>query len=158
MDKSAASDCEIVAIVDATGVLHEFALWCAEYVLALVGDPAPYSVAAVATKRAWLRGEVSSVELDYARDAARMAALDEGTRAAKDAAWSATGATLEDALEAANAASASALNAIYAADRTLSDGSANDAGYCVTREAQNAKLEEMLSALLDEAGFHGNDR
>jgi len=56
--------------VDAKSVLYEFACRCAEDALALVGAPDPRSVAAVAAKRMWLRGEIDDAELDAARDAA----------------------------------------------------------------------------------------
>lgn len=62
-------------------VLHEFACRCAEQALALVDTPDPRSVAAVAAKRAWLRGEATDDELA----AAQAAAWD----AAHDAAWDA---------------------------------------------------------------------
>lgn len=66
-------------------VLHEFACRCAERALALVDNPDPRSTAAVAVKRAWLRGEATDDELAAARDAARAAAW----AAAWDAAWAA---------------------------------------------------------------------
>ena len=62
-------------------VLHEFACRCAERALAMVDNPDPRSVAAIAAKRAWLRGEITDVKLNVASAAARAAA-----RAARDAA------------------------------------------------------------------------
>ena len=62
-------------------VLHEFACQCAERALALVDTPDPRSVAAIATKRAWLRGEATDDELAAAQDAAQ--------DAARAAAWAA---------------------------------------------------------------------
>jgi len=54
--------------------LHEFACRCAERALALIDNPDPRSVAAIATKRAWLRGEATNAELAAAEAAARAAA------------------------------------------------------------------------------------
>ena len=66
-------------------VLHEFACLCAEQALALIDNPDPRSVAAIAEKRAWLRGEITDKQLAAARAAARDAAW----AAAWDAAWAA---------------------------------------------------------------------
>lgn len=75
-------------------VLHEFACRLAEQALALVEAPDPRSVAAVAAKRAWLRGEATDDELAAAWDAARAAgaAGDAAGDAAWDAAWAARAA------------------------------------------------------------------
>ena len=74
-------------------VLHEFACRCAEQALSLVDNPDPRSVAAVAAKRAWLKGDISDEQLaaaqDAAQDAARAAAQDAAWAAARDAAWAA---------------------------------------------------------------------
>src|SRR5690606_30353392 len=93
-------------------VLHEFACLCAEQALALVDTPDPRSVAAIATKRAWLRGEATDDELAAARDAARDAAWD----AARDAAWAAAGAAWEAAQDAGRDGARSAGAAAAAAD------------------------------------------
>lgn len=159
-DKSAASDCEIVAIVDATRTLHEFACWCAEQALALVETPNPRSVAAIEAKRAWLRGEMSSVELDYARYTAGIAALAEVVRAARASAWSAASAATEDALDSARVAAENAANVTRATSLVITkpfERTASNADYFAIIDAQNTKLEEMLSALLDEAEFHEDD-
>ena len=51
-------------------ILHEFACRCAERALSRVDNPDPRSVAAVAAKRKWLRGEIGDQELLEAWDAA----------------------------------------------------------------------------------------
>lgn len=51
-------------------ILHEFACRCAEEALKLVDNPDPRSVAAIAAKRSWMKGEISGAELAAARDAA----------------------------------------------------------------------------------------
>lgn len=57
-------------------ILHEFACRCAENALALVDNPDPHSVAAIAAKRAWLRGEINNKQLGAAWAAASDAASD----------------------------------------------------------------------------------
>jgi hypothetical protein len=47
-------------------ILHEFACRCAEEALTLVDNPDPRSVAAIAAKRAWLKGEITDDQLSAA--------------------------------------------------------------------------------------------
>jgi len=56
-------------MADATRVLHEFACWCAENALkqAKVTDECYWN--AIKTKRAWLDGKATDMELDAARAA-----------------------------------------------------------------------------------------
>ena len=82
-DKSVAQGRTVIAMADATNVLHEMACLCAEQALASIPNPDPRSIAAIKAKRAWVRGEITDVELTAARDAAWDAA-----RAARDA-WDA---------------------------------------------------------------------
>lgn len=63
--------------------LHEFACRCAEEALKLVKDPDPSSVAAIESKRKWLRGEISDEELTAASAAAWGTARDTARAAAK---------------------------------------------------------------------------
>jgi len=51
-------------------ILHEFACRCAERALSKIENPDPRSVAAIAAKRAWLKGEITDDELLAARVAA----------------------------------------------------------------------------------------
>lgn len=60
-------------LIDAP-ILHEFACRCAERALSHEDKPDPRSVAAIAAKRAWLRGEITDEELKAARYGARDAA------------------------------------------------------------------------------------
>jgi hypothetical protein len=77
-DKVVARARRVIAMVDASGVLHEFACLCAEKALKLIKGPIdPRLPAAIMAKRAWLSGKISTKEL-----AAAMAA-------ARDAAWAA---------------------------------------------------------------------
>ncbi len=92
-------------------MLHEFACRCAERALELL--PAeqrdPRSLAAIAAKRAWLRGEITNKRLAAAMDAARDAAWDAAwdaasvaaSVAARVAAWGAQVAMLREMLEEA---------------------------------------------------------
>ena len=88
-----------VGLID-TPMLHEFACRCAERALAMVDNPDPRSVAAIAAKRAWLRGEITNDELA----AALVAALDAAWSADWDAAWAAASAARDAASAAAWAA------------------------------------------------------
>ena len=88
-DKLVASSRTCMWIADAAMVLHEFACLCAEDALALIPNPDPRSVNAIAVKRAWLRGQATDDELAAARDAAWDAARDAARAAAWDAAWDA---------------------------------------------------------------------
>ncbi len=114
-------------------VLHEFACRCAEQALALVEAPDPRSVEAIATNRAWLRGEATDDELAAAQDAA--------LAAAQDAAWAARDAALAawDAALAAWAAARAAWAAALAA--------AQDAAWAA-RDAAWAAQVDLLIALL----------
>ena len=59
-------------LIDAP-ILHEFACRCAERALSLVGEPDKRSLAAIETKRAWLRRECSDDDLAAASAAASAA-------------------------------------------------------------------------------------
>jgi hypothetical protein len=56
-----------------TKALHEFACRVSERALEKTGNPDPRSLAAIKTKRAWLRGEATDEELTAARKAAKAA-------------------------------------------------------------------------------------
>jgi hypothetical protein len=89
-------------------VLAEFACRIAKRALALAGHPDPRSVAAIAAKRAWLRGEIDDVQLREARQAA-LTAFHAITRTpAKCAAMAAVGTTECDSASSYNAVRASA--------------------------------------------------
>ncbi len=140
---------KVLAMSDATRVLHEFACWCVEQALLrereLGREPDRRSWDAIEVKRKWMNGEATDEELEMARIAAydaeretsyaaravaRFAALAAALAAARAAAWVAARDTVWNAVWAA--AGAAALTATCAAART----------------AQNAKLEEMLNDLL----------
>jgi hypothetical protein len=80
-DKLVARSRRVLAMIDSTRILHEFACICAEDALKLIHPPPPRSFAAGAAKRKWLAGEISDAEFA----AARAAALAAVPAAARDA-------------------------------------------------------------------------
>ena len=62
-DKSVASERTVIAMADASTVLHEFACWCEEQALKNIKNPDPRSVAAIAATRAWRESEITDAEL-----------------------------------------------------------------------------------------------
>ena len=143
-DKYCSTRRKVLAVRDIAPILHEFACHVAEDVLtkANITDAQPW--AAIAAKRAWLRGEITDVELlaagDAARDAARAVA-----QAARDAAWT---ATRYAAREAAWAAAGEAAEAARDAARDA----AWNAAWAAAMDAHRGLLEEMVLA---EFGIEG---
>ena len=159
-------------LIDAP-VLHEFACRCAERALSLVDNPDKRSLAAIETKRAWLRGECSDDDLAAASAAAWDAARDVA-RAAKSAAWAAACAATSAAVSAAArdaacaaaraerdatgaaacAATSAAVSAAakdatntaewWAAVKAAATSAARDAAWADEREWQVAELIRML--------------
>lgn len=121
----------VLWMLDATRILHEFACSCAEDAMALVEEPDPRSVAAIAAKRRWLAGEITDNELAAARAAAD-AALD----AAADAAWYAARAAV---------VAASRRSAAWSASRDAV-AAARAAARVAARAKQDARLTAMVMA------------
>jgi hypothetical protein len=130
-DKLVGTTRRILAMADASTMLHEFACDVAEQAVRQAGVTDERCHAAIACKRRWLRGEATDKELAaaevVARAAARVAA-GAATWAAKEAAWAAAWAA-RDARAAVRAAARAA---------------ARDAA----RAALNADLEGRLLRLL----------
>jgi hypothetical protein len=83
-------------------ILHELACRFAESVISRARiKPDLRSIAAIAAKRAWIRGEMTDTQLDAARDAAWTAARDAAWTAGRDAAWTAGSAAGSAAARAA---------------------------------------------------------
>jgi hypothetical protein len=158
---------EVLAMADAMIVLHEFMCWCAEQALLREREarrePDPKSWTAIETKRKWLKGEANDAELDVAsaaaRDAAWAAARDAAWAAAVSAAWAAAwSATLGDARDivwavwevAWESAWSAAWNTAWEFAWDTTKVAAKSATRDATWDSQNAKLEEMLNALLKE--------
>lgn len=155
---------KVLAMADATTVLHKFMCGCAEQALLdereAGREPDKRSWAAIETKRKWLKGEATDEELvtvgleawDAARSAVGVASV---IKAAWSAAWSATlgdardivWAVWEAAWESAwSAAWNTAWEFTWDTTKVAAESAARDA----TWDSQNAKLEEMLNALLKE--------
>jgi len=130
-DKFAGRAREVLWLVDATNVLHEFSCRCAEDALALVRKPDARSLRAISVKRAWLRGEASDGQLAAARDAAG----DAGPAGPAGAAWAAARAAWN-----AWAAGGAAWNAWAAG------GAARNAARAAAWAHQNRRLTSMIVA------------
>jgi len=126
-DKLAGRRREVLWMVDATPVLHEFACRCAERALkrASVKDQRCWD--AIEMKRLWVRGEATDEELNAAKDTASTAAWD----AARVAAWAAAG----------YAASTAARNEAWCTDRALE------------RDWQEAELVKLVCELPREMAY-----
>ncbi len=142
---------KVLAMADATTVLHEFGCWCAEQELLREREaghePKPRSWKAIEAKRKWLKGEVTTDELNAACNAA---SVEFG-----DAALAAAAAADIDAAKAAYRASKYAARSaawdVSLTGRGPAAWVATLAATCAAaRTAQNAKLEAMLTALLKE--------
>ena len=136
-DKVVATHRTVLAMVDATKTLHEFACWCAETALERERkagrEPAARSWAAIAVKRRWLVGQATDAELAVAGAAAWDAA---------SAAWVVAGAV------AGAAAWAAAGNAAWAAAGDAASA-ARAAAWAAARTSQNERLTLMLCELLE---------
>lgn len=141
----------VLAMADATTVLHKFGCWCAEQELLREREaghePKPRSWKAIEAKRKWLKGEVTTDELNAACNAASVefgdAALAAAAAADIDAAKAAYGASKYAARSAAWDVSLTGRGpAAWAAVKNATEAA--------VRAAQNAKLEEMLNDLLKE--------
>jgi hypothetical protein len=114
-------------------ILHELACRFAEAAIGLArSEPDLLSIAAIAAKRAWIRGEITDTQLAAARDAASAAA------------WAAAGAAAGAA--ALNAASAAAWDAASAAALDAASAAALDAAL----DAAWAALVRIVLAMLTE--------
>jgi hypothetical protein len=99
-DKFAAETRRVLWIGDVTNILHEAACVFAEKALGRITSPDPRSVAAIAAKRAWLRGEITDKDLDAAGAAARAAVRATTWDAEWAATWAAAGAAARAAARA----------------------------------------------------------
>ena len=124
-DKLVARNRKVIAAIDATTILHEFACQCAvaALLLAEVEDQRYWN--AIEAKWAWLRGDIDAQELAAARAAAWYAAWYAAADA--DAAWAAVRGAAYAAREAARGAA-------YAA-----------------RDEQNAVLTDTIRDALKQA-------
>ena len=128
-DKLVGRNRKVLAMIDATMMLHEAACHFAETVLKLVYCKDERSWNAIKIKRLWLKGKATDKELDAARDAAGAAAR------------AATGA-------AAGAATG-------AADRAATGAAAGAAAWAAAGDAQNKYLETRAAKLFQQWGNQG---
>jgi len=91
LDKLVATDREVVAMTDATNVLHEFACVVAEEALRKAGATDERLWNAIATKRRWLARDATYTELSAALEAANTdwGAAKAASAAARETAWEA---------------------------------------------------------------------
>ena len=157
-DKLVGRHREVLAMCDATKVLHRFACWCVREtplpdgrkVWDLLTDER--SRRAVEVKEAWIDGLATDAELAAAWFAARAATLDaawfaalDAARAARDAALDAQSAAWDAALDAARAARVAARNAALDAARAAWDAALDAARYARVA-ARNAALDAARAA------------
>ena len=117
---------KIVASIDATDLLREFARWCALQVAHLWDCP-PVVSQYLETGDESIRAAAWAADRDAARDADRAAARDADRDADRDAAW------------------ADARDAAWAADRAAARAAAWAAAWAADRDSQRAKLESMVN-------------
>ena len=168
-DKHVSPSMRILSVRNVTNLLHEFACQEAERALMAAGVTDARSWAAVAAKRAWLKGAIDDNELDAAwaaawaaaRAAAKAAAWDVAKAAAWaaardaacDAAWAATKDVACDAAWAAtwaaakNAAVEAARAATWAAAWAAARAAAWDVAWAAARAASNTRLEALLDVV-----------
>jgi hypothetical protein len=144
-DKLAGTARTILAMADATAVLHEFACWCAERALKSANVNDPVFLAAIETKRRWMRGAATAADLEAARSAAWSAAWtarSAARTAARTAVWAA----------APSAERLAALSAAWSAARSEALAAAWGAARSAELSAQNKKLTAMLKKLFQHKG------
>lgn len=137
-DKLDITELTVVAMLGTRKTRHvivEWAMWCAEQALALVDNPDPRSIAALATVKRWLKGETTQEELDIALAAIKTIRTTETNRTAAYAAYA-----IYVTLAVANAAYvAYAIRAAFAAR-----AAASPANIGAVRAAQNQQLGKTL--------------
>jgi hypothetical protein len=129
-DKLVGTTRRVVAMADASPMLHLFACDLAEAVLKAAGVTDARALGVIQAKRLWVAGDITDAEMDAARDAAWDAARDESCDEAWDAAWA---AACDEALDAARDA-------------------ARDAAWGAARDAEcDAACDEARGEACDEA-------
>lgn len=88
-DKVVASRRKVIAVADASKVLHRFATDVAADAVLALKNPDPRLLEAIRVKRLWIEGKATDEELSAARSAAVVAAESAAWSAAESAAWSA---------------------------------------------------------------------
>lgn len=135
-DKSVATRREVLWLVDATGVLHEFACRVAEDALRAASVTDTRAWAAIEAKRKWLAGEIKGADLIAASTAASVSAWGAASDAARDDAWV--------------AASAAARTAAWAVAREAARDAARDAAWNAAWAAARDRYNAILTQMLEE--------
>jgi hypothetical protein len=148
-DKYVTSARRCLWIADATSTLYEFAYWCAERALRAAGhEPDRRLLEAITAKRAWARGEITDEQLAAAVRAAEVVSED-----ARDIVWTAAESVAMIAARAAAWIVAKGrLRDIYWVAASMSNSEVAQYwechyAWCIEREAQRQRLDEMLLAL-----------
>jgi len=123
-------------------ILHEFACRCAEEALKPIDNPDPRSIAAIATKRAWLRGEITDDELSAAWATAITASNDVVATA-----WAVYAASYAARSDAADAAVTAARTDAYAAAAAAASA-CNTASWVAAHAAARDKQIEILKEIM----------
>jgi hypothetical protein len=133
-DKVVAQKRRVIAMADATPILHEMACLSAESVLDNIKDKKIRAAAegAISAKRAWVAGKITDADLAAAESAARSAARS----AAESAAWS--------AVESA------AWSAAWSAARSAAESAARSAAESAARSAAWSAQNEVFTALANK--------
>ena len=133
-DKVVATERTVLWMGDISDLLHKFACDEAERALKArkVTDKRAWN--AIKTKRLWLQGKATDVELAAARAAARAAAWDATRAAARAAAWDAAWDAARDAARAA------------------AWDAARDAARAAAWDAQNRRLTARVNRLISNGG------
>jgi hypothetical protein len=138
-DKLCAQQRRVIAMADATNILHEKACLAAESVLANITSQVHRATAqaAIDTKRAWLAGKATNTQLASARSAACLTARSAAEASARSAARSAAEASAEaSAWSVARAAAWSAARlAAESAARSAAWSAAESASWSAARLA-----------------------
>jgi hypothetical protein len=153
-DKRVTSARKCLWIANATPVLHEFACWCAEQVLQWLQEtgrePGKPFWAAIAAKRAWLRGEIASQDLYIAVHTAETILVE--TANTDGFTWDIVHYTWGAVFNATRVSPSvtcvdAAKNAASYAATALTGGFAWGDAWNAKREIQRQRLDEMLLAL-----------
>jgi len=155
-DKLCARSRTVLWLADAGPLLHEFACLTAERALAQLAasgtTPDPESLAAIAAKRAWLRGEITSAALEAAREATWVAFTRTDDTATKNIFRAAIRASSWSAarIAARDTARASAWTAAWAAVRAAAGSAAGTAAWVAASAASQAKVWSDPGAMIGE--------
>ena len=163
-DKRCGTERTYLAVIDASAILHEFACRLAERAMKRAGNPDPRSVAAIAAKRAWLRGEMTDEQLAVAWAASIDAAWAAGRAVARAAAIDAARAASIDAARAVvsaasiGAARAAAIDAARAVTWGVNRAATWAAAWAFasafdSSECQNDELTRIAFESLAEVGY-----